>query len=285
MKIKLTADSTVDMSKELLKRCDVATIPLIVRLGETDYLDGETIFADDIYDYVSENKVLPKTAAVNGTRYYENFNKFLGNGYDAIIHFNISSKMSACYQNACHVSEKIKNIYVIDTYSLSTGSALLVMYAHDLISKGLSAEEIVAKVKARIPAIQASFIVDKLDYLYKGGRCSSIALLGANLLGIRPSIEVHNGQMSVARKYVGTLKHAIRKYTEDILEFFPKIDHSRAFITHSKINDEYVQVIRKALEGEGFQEIFETNAGCTITSHCGANTIGLLYMNDGDQPK
>ena len=213
----------------------------------------------------------------------EKFENILNQGYDAIIHFNLSSEMSVTHQNALNASKEFKNVYVIDSRSLSTGVGLSVLYACELRDKGLKAEEIVEKVKARIPYVQASFIINKLDYLHKGGRCSSIALLGANLLKIKPSIEVVNGKMGMAKKYMGKFEKCIVNYVNDTLTKYNNMDTTRVFLTHTKTASENIELIKNILkEKANFKEIIETTAGSTITSHCGENTIGILYFNDNN---
>lgn len=283
MKIKITADSIIDLTPEYIADNDITIIPLFITLGDKNYIDGETVFPKDIYKYVSETKVLPKTATASVARFKEVFKSYVDDGY-TVIHFDISSEMSASYQSATLAAKEVGNVYTIDSRNLSSAVGLLVMYACDLRKQGLDASEIVEKVKARIPYVQASFVIDKLDYLYKGGRCSSLMLLGANILGIRPSIEVHNGKMGVGKKYITSLKKAIEKYVNDILETYNNPDYTRIMVTHTEVPNEITQrVIEILKEKSKFREINETVAGCTITSHCGPGTLGILFINDGDK--
>ncbi len=285
MKIKITADSTADLSKELCERFDVELIPLTITLGENSYEDGVDINPDMIYDYVDKTKQLPKTSAVNTAKYEEVFNRYLKNGYDAIVHFNISSDMSTANNNAKLVASSMKNVYVIDSRNLSTGIGIQVLYACELASsQKYSATEIVEKVSKRIDHAQASFVLDKLNYLYRGGRCNAVSFLGANLLRIKPCIEVHDGKMGVAKKYLGKYENCVMKYVEDTLKKFNTPDYSHIFVTHTKMEPELVQkVIEYLKKNTQFKEIHETVAGCTVTSHCGSNTIGILYYNDGNE--
>lgn len=284
MKIKITADSTADLSSELAEKFNIGIVPLIVNLGDDEYLDGKTINPDMIYEYVKNTKKLPKTSAVNSEQYREHFEKYFAEGYDAIIHFNISSEMSTTHNNAKMLCEEMKNLYVIDSQTLSTGTALLAMYASELAqTEKYSAEQIVEKVEKRKQTNQTSFIVDRLEYLYRGGRCNAVALLGANLLKIKPSIEVHNGKMGMGKKYMGNFSKCVIKYVKDTLEKNNNPDTTRIFITHTQIDDEIVNEIKNYLkENTKFKEILETTAGCTVTSHCGPHTIGILYLNDGE---
>lgn len=280
MKIALSAESTLDLSKELLQKYDINVLPFTVLLGENEYKDGE-ITGPDIFDYVDKNKVLPRTCAVNEYQYRDYFRSLLENGYDAVIHISLSSGISSSYDNAEKASHKFDNVYVIDSASLSTGIALEAIYARKLIDKGLSPEEIVEKVKARVPYVQASFVIQTLDYLYKGGRCSGLARLGAALLRIKPQIIVSEGKMAPAKKYFGRKSQVVEAYCKDTLEQFANPDLSIAFVTHTYATPEMVAVAIEALKNRGFKTIYETHAGATITSHCGPQTIGILFINDG----
>ena len=280
MKIALSAESTLDLSKELLQKYDINVFPFTVLLGENEYKDGE-ITGPDIFDYVDKNKVLPRTCAINEYQYRDYFRSFLENGYDAVIHISLSSGISSSYDNAEKASHKFDNVYVIDSASLSTGIALEVIYARKLIDKGLDAKEVVEKVKARIPYVQASFVIQTLDYLYKGGRCSGLARLGAALLRIKPQIIVSEGKMAPAKKYFGRKSQVIESYCKDTLEQFANPDLSIAFVTHTYATPEMVAVAIEALKNRGFKTIYETHAGATITSHCGPQTLGILFINDG----
>jgi DegV family protein with EDD domain len=280
MKIALSAESTLDLSKELLQKYDINVLPFTVLLGENEYKDGE-ITGPDIFDYVEKNKVLPRTCAINEYQYRDYFRSFLENGYDAVIHISLSSGISSSYDNAEKASHKFDNVYVIDSASLSTGIALEVIYARKLIDKGLDAKEVVEKVKARIPYVQASFVIQTLDYLYKGGRCSGLARLGAALLRIKPQIIVSEGKMAPAKKYFGRKSQVVEGYCKDTLEQFANPDLSIAFVTHTYATPEMVAVAIEALKNRGFKTIYETHAGATITSHCGPQTLGILFINDG----
>ena len=280
MKIALSAESTLDLSKELLQKYDINVLPFTVLLGENEYKDGE-ITGPDIFDYVDKNKILPRTCAINEYQYRDYFRSFLENGYDAVIHISLSSGISSSYDNAEKASHKFDNVYVIDSASLSTGIALEVIYARKLIDKGLDAKEVVEKVKARIPYVQASFVIQTLDYLYKGGRCSGLARLGAALLRIKPQIIVSEGKMAPAKKYFGRKSQVIESYCKDTLEQFANPDLSIAFVTHTYATPEMVAVAIEALKNRGFKTIYETHAGATITSHSGPQTLGILFINDG----
>ena len=280
MKIAISAESTLDLSKELIKQYDVHVIPFSVLLGETAYLDGE-ISSQDIFDYVAKNKILPRTSAINEFQYKEYFKGLLDAGYDAVIHFSLSSEISTACSQAILAASKMDNVYVIDSRSLSTGIALEVIYAAKLVKRGLKPEEIVEKVNARIPYVQASFVIQTLDYLHKGGRCSGLARFGAALLHIKPQIIVSDGKMAPAKKYFGRKSQVIAAYCRDTLEQFANPDLSVAFVTHTLATPEMVANAIDALRKRGFKTIYETKAGATITSHCGPMTLGILFINDG----
>lgn len=280
MKIAISAESTLDLSKELIKQYDIHVIPFTVLLGEDAYYDGD-ITSQDIFDYVEKNKILPRTSAINDFQYREYFESILKEGYDAIIHISLSSEISSSYSHAVNASKKFDNVHIIDSRSLSTGIALEVIYAAKLAKKALRPEEIVAKVNARIPYVQASFVIQTLEYLHKGGRCSGLLRFGAAILRIKPQIIVSDGKMAPAKKYIGRKSQVVEAYCRDTLEQFANPDLSVAFVTHTLATPEMVAVAIDALKNRGFKTIYETTAGATITSHCGPQTLGILFINDG----
>ena len=280
MKIAISSESTLDLSKELIKQYDIHVIPFTVLLGEDEFLDGE-ISSQDIFDFVAKKKILPRTSAINEFQYKEYFKGILDSGYDAIIHFSLSSEISTSCSQAELAASKMDNVYVVDSRSLSTGIALEVIYASKLAKKGLKPEEIVEKVKARIPYVQASFVIQTLEYLHKGGRCSGLARFSAALLHIKPQIIVSDGKMAPAKKYFGRKSQVIAAYCRDTLEQFANPDLSIAFVTHTLATPEMVANAIEALKNRGFKTIYETKAGATITSHCGPMTLGILFINDG----
>ena len=280
MKIAISSESTLDLSKELIKQYDIHVIPFTVLLGENQYADGE-ISSQDIFDFVAEKKILPRTSAINEFQYKEYFKNILAEGYDAIIHFSLSSEISTSCSQAILAASKMENVFIVDSRSLSTGIALEVIYAAKLVKKGLKPEEIVKKVNARIPYVQASFVIQTLEYLHKGGRCSGLARFGAALLHIKPQIIVSDGKMAPAKKYFGRKSQVIAAYCRDTLEQFANPDLSIAFVTHTLATPEMVANAIEALKNRGFKTIYETKAGATITSHCGPMTLGILFINDG----
>lgn len=279
-KIAISLDSASDLSKELIEKYDFKIIPFGVNLGDKFFYDGE-IDPEEIFEYADNNKTLPKTNAVNEEAFKEHFAKIL-NDYDAIIHFDISSEMSSAYQNAVNASKNFKNVYVVDSRTLSTAISLEAIYAKKLTETMDDPAKIIELVKKRIPAVQASFIIERLDYLYKGGRCSGLALLGANLLKIRPEIEVLNGNMKNTEKFRGKMADCVTKYCRATLEKYNHPDKSVIFITHSVADKELVDAAKAVVSEYGFENVYETTAGCTVSSHCGKNTLGILYINDGE---
>ena len=280
MKIAISAESTIDLSRELLQQYNIETIPFTVLLGETAYLDGD-ITPQDIFDYVAKEKVLPRTSAINDFQYREYFESLLAKGYDAIVHICLSSEISSSCSHAEKAATKVDNVYVIDSRSLSTGIALQAIYACKLRDQGLEPKDIVEKVKARTPYVQASFVIQTLEYLHKGGRCSGLLRFGAAILRIKPQIIVSDGKMAPAKKYIGRKTQVVDQYCKDTLEQFVNPDLSIAFVTHTLATPEMVAVAIDALKERGFKTIYETKAGATITSHCGPQTLGILFINDG----
>lgn len=281
MRIAISTESTADLTKEIINEYDFKIIPYVIQLGDNSGLDGE-ITTEQIISFVNEKKILPKTAAINEYRFNEYFTEILKE-YDAIIHFSLSSELSVASSNAKRAAENLDNVYVVDSRSLSTGIALLAIYAKKLVDEGKSAAEIYDLVLKRIPYVQASFELKRLDYLYKGGRCSALALFGANLLKIRPQILLQEGKMVPGKKYRGNFLHVVKNYCEDILEQYNNPDLSVGFVTYTTADEEILEAAKNYLVERGFEKIYVTRAGGTITSHCGEDCLGILYMNDGDK--
>ncbi len=282
MKIKISADSTADLSTELLTKYNIATMPLHVSLGDNDYLDGISIVPEDIYKYYADTKKLPKSGARSTEEYKEFFANLLAEGYDAIVHFCISADMSASFANAELASKDFTDVYVVDSRQLSTGIGLLVLDACDMVERGLNAKQIYDRAMARRDQSKSSFIVDNLEFLYKGGRCSALVYLGANLLSIKPCLEVKNGLIGVESKPMGRYRRCVAKYCESIRQKITNPDSKRVFVTHTKMDEGIAEEVIETVKSWGiFEEVLETTAGCTVTTHCGANTIGILYINDG----
>lgn len=279
MKIAISTETTVDLPKELLEKFNIHTVPFMVIMGQTEIADGQ-ILPEEIFAFVKRENILPKTSSVNEHQYDNHF-KALLKEYDHIIHFSLSSEISAAYSNAATVALKFNNVTVIDSRSLSTGIALLCVYARELVDQGLNPEQIVALAKERIPYVQASFALEKVDYLFKGGRCSRLAFIGANVLGIKPQILVKDGVMIPGRKYRGNMKRVTAQYVKDTLHYYNNPDLKTVFITYTTAEEDNLEAIKKTLKDRGFENIYVTRAGATISSHCGENCLGILYINDG----
>ncbi|WMJ77513.1 MULTISPECIES: DegV family protein [unclassified Sedimentibacter] len=280
-KIILSADSTCDLGDVLKERYEVNIHPLHINLNDKLYNDGIDITPDNIYDTYQKHLILPKTSAPNPIEYMDYFKKWTDDGYQ-VIHLNIGSGISSAYQNCCIAAKELGNVYPIDSGNLSTGMGLLVIEAAERIAQGMVANQICQEVNKLKTKVHASFIVDNLTYLREGGRCSAVAALGANLFNIKPSIEVDNssGKMKVGRKYRGTLPRVLKHYTLDKLSNKTDLKDDRIFISHSGTSSENINLIRETIEEiSDFKEILVTRAGCTISSHCGPNTVGILYMS------
>ena len=281
MKIAVSCESTSDLSKELLQEYDVKIIPYHIVLDGEEFEDGKYT-TEEMLQKVEECGMLPKTNAINVYDYTEYF-KNLRKEYDAVIHVCLSSGLSSSCNNAINASKELDNVFVIDSLSLSTGIGLLCMYARELANANEEPKVIAEKVQDRASKLQVSFIVERLDFLYKGGRCSSLQRFGANLLKLRPRIVVSEGKMSSDKKYRGKMGGVIAKYCEEVLQEFNTPDLDKVFITYTTAMPEMVESARKACENAGFKNIYETRAGGTIASHCGGNTLGILYFNDGEK--
>lgn len=275
--IKITCDSTADLSKDLMERYNIDTIPLYINLNGKSFKDGVDIQSDDIYEYVKKTGILPKTAAVSIKDYMDFFKKF-HSSYDAVIHINLGEKFSSSHQNAVIAAGEFSNVYVINSNNLSTGTGHIVLEAAMMAEKGLSLEKIIENLQRLTEKIETSFVIDTLDYLKMGGRCSSLQAFSANLLNIKPTIEVIDGKMEVGKKYRGKIEKSINKYVADRLQGRTDIVTDRIFITHSGISEEIIaQVKDKVQEYQNFDEIVVTRASCTISCHCGPNTLGILF--------
>lgn len=277
-KIKITCDSTCDLTPELYARCKVDVMPLEINLGGEYYRDSVDITAEKVFEYVSETGVLPKTAAISMANYFKLFEKYTSKGY-AVIHINISSEFSSCYQNACLAAAELEDVYVIDSRNLSSGSGHLVLAAAEMAEEGLEASEIADKLNEIKEKLDVSFVLQTLEYLKKGGRCSSIAALGASILQLCPEIEVAEGTMRAKRKYRGKMKKTIADYVKGRLAGRDDLDTKRIFVTHSGVPTEIVEEVKATVANEyGFEEVIETRAGCTVSSHCGPECLGVLFF-------
>ncbi len=280
-KIILSADSTCDLDESLRERFSVNEYPLHVILGDNQYMDGVDISADEIYDAYARHHILPRTAAINVEEYISYFKKWTEEGY-SIIHISLGSVLSSSYQNCCIAAEKLKNIYPIDSQNLSNGIGLLVLEAADRIAQGMPAEQIAREVSALRTKVHSSFVVDTLEFLHAGGRCSALTALGANFLHIKPCIEVDNtsGSMSVGKKYRGALEKVLQQYTQDKILGCKDLKTDRVFITHSGISQKRIALVQDVIKKNvSFKETYIMRAGSTISAHCGPNTLGVIFMS------
>ena len=278
--IKILSDSTCDLSKELVERYDLGIIPLYVRLGDEEYQDGVNISPEELYKWSDEHGETPKTAAPS----IEDISKYLDpDSGDEYIIFTISSSMSASFNNVRLAAENLEmsdRVYVIDSANLSTGIGLLVLYAAELKKAGKSAKEIVQEIENTKGKVRASFVVDTLVYLHRGGRCSGVAALLGTALKLHPRIAVADGAMHPEKKYRGSSKRFVLDYVKDMESDLKNARPERVFITHSGCDREIVEAVRDYLSSLGiFNEILETRAGGVVSSHCGPGTIGILFID------
>lgn len=279
-KVKISADSTCDLTRELAEKRGVGITPLYIVKNGKSYKDGLEITADDIYAHVAAGGDLCSTAAVSVADYVEYFSRQL-RYYDAVVHLHISSDMSACYQNACIAAAEVGNVYPVDSRNLSTGIGQLVLDAADMADEGMDAADIRDELERRREKLDVSFVVDTLAYLRKGGRCSALAAMGANILSLKPCIEVRGGRMGVGKKYRGSLEKCIVQYIRERLEGRDDLDLRRIFITDSGGLPEETRLAAEAevRRCQNFAEVIHTRAGCTVSSHCGPGTLGILYYH------
>jgi len=277
-KIMITCDSTCDLSAQLIQKYEITVHPLPITLGNQMYLDGIEVTVQDLFDYVAAHNELPRTSAPNPSDYMAFFKPLADQGF-ALIHFVIGSGFSSSVFNAATAASELEDVYVIDAMNLSSGIALLAVKAAELAASGLPANEIVDQINALRNKVDASFVIDTCEYLYKGGRCSALAALGANLLKLKPCIEVRESKMGVGKKYRGRVSDVILDYVDARLATPDDIDATRIFVTHTCRDDAMVNaVVEKIKALHFFDEILVTSAGCTISVHCGPDTLGVLFI-------
>ena len=278
MRYQITSDSTCDLSPEQLEKYNIRLLSLYVDMDGRTLRDGVDVKPDDIYAHVAGGGGLPKTAAVNMADYVRAFTELSAKN-DFVIHVCISMDFSCCYQNAKLAAADFDNVYVVDSRNLSTGHGLVVLEAERMAREGMEPEAIVAALEALTGRVEASFILDRLDYMKMGGRCSAVTLLGANLLRLRPCIEVRDGKMGVGKKYRGSFEKCLVQYITDKLSGRTDLELRRVFITHSGLPEQTVQKAVETVQSlQKFEEIDVTRAGCTVSSHCGPGTIGVLFI-------
>ena len=277
-KIMITCDSTADLTRELYEKYEAAVVPMGVNLGDEFRRDGLNITISDIFEYVAASGQLPKTSAVSVGEYDDVFRPLVEQGYE-VIHVSLSSSLSSSHQNACLAAEELGSVYVVDSKSLSTGIGHLVLLGRELAASGMSAAEVATALEQLREKLDVSFVLQTLEYLHKGGRCSGVAAFGANLMKLRPEIEVVGGKMQVGRKYRGNMEKTVLAYIRGRLEGREDIRLDRIFITHSGCPQEIVEKAEALVrELHPFQEVIVTTAGSTITSHCGPDCLGVLFL-------
>jgi len=278
MNIKILSDSTCDLPQQLLDENNITLVPLTVIKNDAAYRDGVDITPAVIFDHVAAGGALCSTSAVSVGEYEDIFAQYSPD-YDAVILINLGSGFSSTHQNARVASQEFDNVYCVDSKNLSTGQAFLVLQARKLADQGLPAAQIVSQLEALADKVEASFLVDKLDYLVKGGRCSAAAALGANLLNLKPCIEVRDGKMTVVKKYRGNYSKCLANYVKDRLADREDIQRDLLFVTQTKVSDECYEAVMNAVNTYGnFQQVLQTTAGCTISCHCGPGTLGVLFV-------
>lgn len=278
MKIKITTDSTCDLSNELLEKYNISVLPLTVVKNAEAFKDRITITPADIFSHVANGGDLCTTTALNIGEYAEFFEQF-SKEYDGIIHINLGSGFSSCYQNACLAAEDFPNIRTVDSKNLSTGQGLVVLKACQLAETCQDLDELKAQLDAFTEKVEASFVLDQLQYMVKGGRCSMVAALGANLLNLKPCIEVKDGKMSVVKKYRGSYAKCLASYVKERLSDREDIDKTTLFVTSTTVTEECENAVMDAVKQFGdFENIYRTEAGCTVSCHCGPGTLGLLFV-------
>ena len=280
MSFKISSDSTCDLSEKIVKENDINLVCITIILDGKQYTDTVDITAEEVIKFVDEKGILPKTAANSVDMYKDAFEKLTADGGE-VIHFCISSHDSSSYNNAVLAAKEVKGVYVVDSLQLSSGQGLLIMKAVDYRKEGLSAKETFEKIEEIKLKARTSFVLDRLDFLHKGGRCSLVALLGAKLLKLHPHISMTDGALGVKAKYQGNMIRCVNKYVEDLAAEYTRYDKTRCFITHSPTDQEIIDAVKaKVAELFDFNEVIETQAGTTVTSHCGKNTIGVLFITE-----
>ena len=278
MKIKILSDSTCDLSQELLTKYDITLIPITVIKDGIPYSDGVSITREEIFAHVAAGGDLCTTAAMNADEYASWFQKYTDE-YDGIIHVNIGSGFSSCYQNACIAAEDFPNVRVVDSQNLSTGQGLVVLEIAKLIEQYNDLDTIHQKAQEFTEKVEASFLLDQLKYMVKGGRCSSAAALGANLLNLKPCIEVKSGKMAVVKKYRGNYAKCLASYVKERIADRDDLQRETLFVTCTPVTDECRKAVAEAVDAYAdFENIYWTDAGCTVSCHCGPGTLGVLFV-------
>ena len=279
MKIKITADSTCDLTNELVTRYGVTITPLYVNMDNKPLRDRIDVQPQDVFDHFERTGNLCFTSACNIGEYIDTFTE-LRKECDAVIHISIGSDFSSTYQNAVLAAQDVDNVYIFDSRNLSIGHGYLVIHACELVAEGKDVQQVMDELKVAAEKVETSFILDQLEYLHKGGRCSGVATLGANLLKLKPCIEVVDGKLQVGKKYRGSFDKCVDQYVRERLASTDRIDTSRVFIAYAGIAqssiDTACRAVRECLDEN--TEILLTPAGCTISCHCGPGTLGIILV-------
>ena len=278
MRVKISADSTYDLPDELIRQYDIGITPLYIIKDDKQYKDRLEITVKDIFEYVESGEGMTRSNAINISEYHEKFTQYKKE-YDAVIHISISGHLSACNQSARIAAEEFENVYIVDSLNLSTGSGHVVLDAAIMASKGMAPLDIVAELERLVPLVEASFVIGTLKFLHKGGRCSSLAALGANLLKLNPCIEVKGGLMDVGKKYRGSFDKIILQYVDDKLAGRDDIDNKRIFVTYPPTMSDglIAKVVDRIKTHRDFADIICCDAGCVISNHCGPICVGILF--------
>lgn len=277
MNIKITADSTCDLSEELLRQWNISLMPMHILMGGESYLDGVTVHPADVFAHVKNGGQAPKSAAANLVEYTDFFAPF-AKEYDAVIHISVGSKFSSCFQNARLAAQEFDNVSVVDSENICTGQGYLVLRAAKWAADGLSAKNICMRLQSLAKRVELSFVLNQLDFMAKSGRCSGVLAFGANILGIKPSLAVINGELKVVKKYRGSLPICVGKYIADQLDGRDDIDNSMVFISSCEPKPGCMDAIKAGLRKYGkFEHIIETDIGTTIGGYSGPGTIGIMF--------
>ena len=279
-KIILSADRTCDIGQELQEKYSVNLISYSITLNDKKYMDSVDIFPDDLYAAFRKDGTLPKTSAINPAEYVEYFKPWVDEGYE-VIHITLSSAITSSYQSCLLAAEELPGVHIIDSKNVSSAIALLVIEAGERIAKGLPAAQIVEEVSALRSKSHCSFVLETLEFMKAGGRCSGVAALAAGVLGLKVCIEVNNetGELRASKKYRGNMDKVLAQYVREQFEKYPEINPEHMYITHSGVSEERLAAVKKQVEETGiFKNIYTSRASCTISTHCGPGTLGVLFL-------
>ena len=278
--VVITSDSTCDLSQELLDRYDIPVIPLTITLGEDTFLDGSNFTPLDMYARYKQDGTLPKTSAPSVQEFLDFFSQFTEKGCE-VVHLDISSELSNTYNAACMAAEELGHVHVVNSRMLSTGVGLLAIEGAECRDRGMGAPEIAEHLRGLTGKVQTSFVLDTLQFMWKGGRCSAVSALGANLLSLKPGLEMKDGKLGVYKKYRGNIKNVYKQYVKERLQG-RRVRPGHVFITESGEVDDAVleEIFALVRETIPVQEIHHTLAGCTVSTHCGPKTLGILFIEE-----